>query len=210
MNEIKTAEQFLLAEYERLQQENSGLRARMKGLADELDALKGQPDSVDQDENPVERHVSMWKLDEPIELAYLDVKSYYDMRNSDNPLKLTADEIREHLAPGTLREIAGMRRGGSYSASPLVYVDIHISPYTLRLGRYRFGLDASVWNGKSPNVSVYECLEDSDLSENKYFPAEREQELFEYGLKLLEKRLEKHLEWLEKEGKSGKWWEAQE
>lgn len=208
MDEIKTAEQFLLSEYEKLQQENDSLQARMKSLADELDALKGQPDSVDQDENPVERHVSMWKLDEPIELAYLDVVSCYNMCNSNHPLKLTADEIREHLGNGTVREIAGMRCG--YSASPLVHVDIHISPYTLRLGRYRFGLDANRWDGKSLNVSVYECLEDSELRVNAYFPAEREQELFEFGLECMKEQLEKHLEWLEKEGKSGKWWEAQE
>ena len=208
VDEIKTAEQFLLVEYEKLQEENDSLQVQVKSLADELDALKGQPDSVDQDENPVERHVSMWKLDEPIEMAYLDVASCYNMRNSDHPLKLTADEIREHLGNGTVREIVGMRCG--YSALPLVYVDIRVLPYTLRFGKYRFGLDANRWNGKSPNVSVYECLEDSELRVNAYFPAEREQELFEYGLECMRKQLEEHLEWLEKEGKSGKWWEAQE
>ena len=182
VDEIKTAEQFLLVEYEKLQEENDSLQVQVKSLADELDALKGQPDSVDQDENPVERHVSMWKLDEPIEMAYLDVASCYNMRNSDHPLKLTADEIREHLGNGTVREIVGMRCG--YSASPLVCVDIHTFPYTLRFGGCRFGLNANRWNGKSPNVSVYECLEDSELRVNAYFPAEREQELFEYGLEL--------------------------
>lgn len=208
MDEIKTAEQFLLSEYEKLQQENSGLQARMKSLADELDALKGQPDSVDQDENPVERHVSMWKLDEPIEMAYLDVTSCYNMRNSDRPLKLTADEIREHIGNGTVREIADMRCG--YSASPLMCVDIQTFPYTLRFGGCRFGLDARRVNGDLPYVDVYRCGEDSELRANAYFPAEREQELFEYGLESMKEQLEKHLEWLEKEGKSGKWWEAEE
>ena len=197
MDGINTAEQFLLAEYEKLQKENDNLR-------DELDALKSVPDGLGRNENPIEHNVSIYKLDEPIELVYLGVESCYTMRNSDQPLKLTADEIREHIGNGTLREIADMRCG--YSASPLMCIDILTFPYTLQFGGCRFGLDVNRWSGKSPNVSVCECLEDSELRANAYFPAEREQELFEYGLERMKEQLEKHLEWLEKEGKSGKWW----
>ena len=210
MDGINTAEQFLIAEYEKLQQENNSLQTQIKSLSNELDELKSTPDVIDQEENPVKHYVSMWKLDEPIELAYLSVKDHYDMHNSNNPLKLTSDEIRKHINEKTLRDITDMRCGYSYSTSPLVCVDIRTFPYTLRVGRHRFGLDVYMSNGNPLDVNVYRCEEDSNLRAGAYFPVEREHELFEHGLKLLEERLEKHLKWLDEEGKSGKWWEEEE
>ena len=210
MDGINTAEQFLIAEYEKLQQENNNLQVQMKNLSDELAALKSTPDVVDQEDNPVKHSVSMWKLDEPIELVYLSVKDHYDMRNSDNPLKLTADEIHKHIDENTLDEIVDMSCGYSYSRSPLVYINICTFPYTLRIGKYRFGLDTYMSNGRPLEVNVQRCEEDSSLRAGAYFPVEREDELFFHGLVLLEEQLKKHLKWLEEEGKAGKWWEDEE
>lgn len=210
MNGINTAEQFLIAEYEKLQEENSNLQQENSNLQAQVNELSACPDIVDQEDNPVEHSVSMWKLDEPIELAYLNVKDYYTMHNSDNPLKLTADEIRKHISEKTLDEIVDMKCGYSYSTSPLVYVDVFVFPYTLRIGKHCFGLDVYMSNGNPANVNVYKCEDGSKLRDGVYFPAKYEDELYKYGLRLLEKQLEKHLEWLEENGKTGKWWEVKE
>lgn len=207
MDGINTAEQFLIAEYEKLQEENSNLQQENSNLQAQVNELSACPDIVDQEDNPVEHPVSMWKLDEPIELAYLSVKDDYVMHNSDNPLRLTADEIRKHIDEKTLDEIVDMECGYSYSTSPLVYVDVHVFPYTLRIGKHRFGLDVYMSNGNPANINIYRCEDVSKLRDGAYFPAKYEDELYECGLKLLEKQLEKHLEWLEKNGKTGKWWE---
>ena len=50
MDGINTAEQFLLAEYEKLKQENDNLQAQMKSLADELDVIVESADFADDEQ----------------------------------------------------------------------------------------------------------------------------------------------------------------
>ena len=182
--EIKTAEQKLLADFFDLESENEALRQRIS----ELEAA-GHKGDESEDGEPAPRQVSMWKLDEPIETAYLSLASQYDYKG-ENGLNMTADEIEE-----AIREDAGLARMaermvGSYSRRKLMEVEVRSFPYKLRVGGYTYALDTY-----DSGRNIFETRvekSDSQFQSGRYFPVEMLPDLEEFGLRELREMLTKY------------------
>lgn len=185
LTDVKTCEEYVLAELEASQVENEALRSRIAELeqaAADADAKKAE--SPDGEVEP--RQVQIFKLNEPFETAYLTVKNEYDFRNREHCLGLTADEAREKAATEEgLREVARMRVG--WCREEAMSVDTRIWPCQLRTGTQTFVMD--VFNSGRDMTEARVCKDDEKACRGQYFPAYRAEELEELGLELLKKNL---------------------
>lgn len=193
--EIKTCEQYVLAELEAAQKENEELRDRIAELereAAEADARKAE--SPDGEVEP--RQVQIYRLNEPFETAYLTVKGSYDFGRSEDGLGLTAEEIREKAATDDgLREVAGIRVGWCHEEA--MSVNTRIWPCQLRTGTQTFVMDVY---DKGRNITEARVEKDDEKAcSGRYFPAYRAQELERLGLDLLKKRLLEYADKLDAE-----------
>ena len=193
--EIKTCEQYVLAELVAARAENDALRERIAEL--EREASEAEARKAESPDGGIEpRQVQIVKLNEPFETAYLTVKDTYDFKRSENGLGLTADEAREKAASEEgLREVASKRVG--WSRDEAMRVETHIWPCQLRTGTQTFVMD--VWdNGR--NLSEARVAKDTEKAcTGQYFPAYRAQELERFGLDLLKKRLLEYADKLDAE-----------
>lgn len=195
LTDVKTCEEYVLAELQASQAENEALRSRIAELeqaAADADAKKAE--SPDGEVEP--REVQIFKLNEPFETAYLTVKDEWYFRDKENGLGLTADEAREKAATEKgLREVARMRVG--WSREEAMSVDTRIWPCQLRTGTQTFVMD--VWD-RGRNLSEARVAKDSEEARRgEYFPSYRADELDALGLELLKKNLLEYADKLDAE-----------
>lgn len=196
--EIKTCEQYVLAELAAARAESDALRERIAELEREKsEAEAKKAESPDGEIEP--RQVQIVKLNEPFETAYLTVKDSYYFGDGDNGLGLTAEEVREKASTDEgLREVARMRVG--WSKDEAMSVEVRIWPCQLRTGTQTFVMD--LWdNGR--NLAEARVVKDAEKAcTGQYFPAYRAQELERFGLDLLKKRLLEYADKLDREDRS--------
>lgn len=113
MTEIKTCEQYVLAELKRLQDENEALRERVSELKEETHRIA---DDVDV------------RFGGTVETARLSVASLYTIRNRRT---MTADEIRGLLSDGEKLEAFADSREGYF---PILNVETEEWPFSLEVG----------------------------------------------------------------------------
>ena len=183
--EIKTCEQYVLAQLEEAHEENEALRAQLEEL--KAEAARRDAEQAESPDGGIEpRQVQMVKLNEPFETAYLTVKDSYEMRNSDYGLGLTAAEAREKASTEEgLLEVAGKRVG--WGNSRCVSVETRLWPCQLRTGTQTFVLD--LYND---GISIFDARVRKDgepAASGQYFPAYRAEELRALGLEQLKKNL---------------------
>lgn len=193
--EIRTCEQYVLAELEAERAKNEALRekiAELERAADEAETRKAE--SPDGEVEP--RKVQIFKLNEPFETAYLTVKDAYDFRNSEHGIGLTADEAREKAASEEgLREVARKRVG--WCAEEAMRVETRIWPCQLRTRTQTFVMD--VYNRGRDMIETRVCKDDEEACRGQYFPAYRAEELEALGLELLKKNLLEYADKLDAE-----------
>lgn len=193
--EIKTCEQYVLAELEASQAENEALRNRIAELEQEAAERAQRPGGG------VEPHeVQVFRINEPIETAYLTVKDSYHFGDDKNGLGMTAQEVRDAAqSEDGLRAVAQKRVG--WGADKAMSVDIRLWPCQLRTGSQTFAID--LYNNGEDMFETRICKDEEKAVAGRYFPSYRANELEALGLERLKKNLLEYADKLDAKAAEG-------
>lgn len=189
--EIMTCEQYVLAELEAAQKENERLRSCIAELEKSAAKRTNKPDGS------VEPHeVQIFRINEPIETAYLTVNDSYHFGSKENGIDMTAQEIREAAqSEEGLRVVAQKRVGWSFEK--VMSVEIRLWPCQLRTGNQTFAID--LYNNGEDMFETRVCKDDEKAAAGRHFPSYRAGELEALGLEKLKKNLLEYADKLDAE-----------
>lgn len=180
---FKTAEEFVMNALDEAIKENESLKIRIA-------ELESEPQNIDED-NP-----RVYRIDEPIELCTLSMKSNWCYGASDSSIKdMTAAEIRETIE--TREGLVGIANK-EIGSEQILYVRRAVLPYQIKSLGYTVALDVhSRWNKKGIDAYTYPVCDPEKLNTSGWFPIESADGLYELGLTKLKAELERYAEKLE-------------
>ena len=180
---FKTAEEFVMNALDEAIEENESLKARIA-------ELESDPQNIDED-NP-----RVYRIDEPIELCTLSMKSYWHYGYSDSGIKdMTATEIREAIE--TREGLVGIANK-NIGSEKILYVIRSVKPCQIKALGHTVALDVHTrWNKDSIDAYTYPVCDPEKLNASDWFPIECADDLYEFGLTELKAELEEYAAKLE-------------
>lgn len=193
MNNIDTAEKFLLQSYYDLDKENDKLKDQLLDMERQLDEAKAAPESVPQEEG-----AKVWRIDTPYEFLHATVNaSSYDLSHKERPLVMTAEEIRKAVSTDEgLEELCEKRVG--WNSRKIVEITTKMAQFQIKALGKMWAADLYGYSDGDVNISLHLIdFEGKPINLSHDYPMSRYEEVKAAALAAAKEKLLKFADELE-------------